>query len=94
MMQRRIVLWALVGLVVAGAWVILSFEIPISPRPVLWELAQLTCPILPVSLAFHFGVKWYWFVASNVAAYALIGLIFESLQFVRHRFQIAPRLLA
>jgi hypothetical protein len=94
MTQRRIGLWALVGFVVAGVWVILSFAIPISRQPVLWGLARLTCPILPISFAFHFGVKWYWFVASSVAAYALIGIIFESLQLLRHRFQAAPRLSA
>jgi hypothetical protein len=90
-MQRRIGLWALVGFIVAGVWVILSFAIPISPQPALWALARLTCPILPISFTFHFGVKWYWFLASNVAAYALIGLIFESLQLLRHRLQVAAR---
>ena len=92
-MQRRIGLWALVGFTVASGWVILSLAIPISPQPVLWGLARLTCPIL-LSLSFHFGVKWYWFVASNVAAYALIGLVFESLLLLRHRLQAAPRVLA
>jgi hypothetical protein len=90
-MQRRIGLWALVGFIVAGVWMILSFAIPISPQPVLWGLAQLTCPILPISDGLHFGVKWYWFLASNVAAYALIGLIVETLQLLRHRFQVASR---
>jgi hypothetical protein len=92
-MQRRIGLGALVGFIVAGAWVILSFAIPISSQPVLWGLVRLTCPILPISLTFHFGVKWNWFVVLDVAAYVLIGFIFESLQLFRHRLQ-APRLLA
>ena len=91
-MQHRIGLWALTGFIVASIWVILSFAIPISPQPTLWGLAQLTCPILPISLAFHFGVKWYWFVVSNVAGYALIGLIFESVRFVR--YQVAARVKA
>jgi hypothetical protein len=93
MMQRRIGLGALVGFIVAGAWVILSFAIPISSQPVLWGLVRLTCPILPISLTFHFGVKWNWFVVLDVAAYVLVGFIFESLQLLRHRLQ-APRLLA
>lgn len=90
-MQRRIGLWALTGFIIAGIWVILSFAIPISPQPVLWGLAQLTCPILPISIVFHFGVKWYWFVASNVAAYALIGLILENLLLLRRHQQLATR---
>jgi hypothetical protein len=93
-MRPRIGLWALVGFIVASVWVILSLAIPISPQPVLWGLARLTCPILPISLTFHFGVKWYWFVASNVAAYVLIGLVFEILHLLRHRLQTAPRLSA
>ena len=93
-MQRRIGLWAQLGFIVAGVWVILSFAIPISPHSVLLGLAESTCPILPISFTFHFGVKWYWFVASNVAAYALIGLCFESLLLLRRRLQVAPRLLA
>ena len=93
-MLRRIRLWALVGFTVASVWTILSLAIPISPQPVLWGLARLTCPILPISLTFHFGVKWYWFVASNVAAYAVIGLVFESLLLLRHRLQAAPQLSA
>jgi hypothetical protein len=51
----------------------------------------LTCPILPISFAFHFGVKWYWFIASNVAAYALIGLMVESLRLFLHRPHVAAR---
>ncbi len=90
-MKRRIELWGLVGFVIAGAWVILSLVIPISPQPVLWGLARLTCPIVSVSLAFHFGVKWYWVLISNFAAYALIGLIIETLRLLRHRLQVAGR---
>lgn len=90
-MSRRIGLWALAGFVVADVWVVLSLAIPISPQPVLWGLVRLTCPILPVSVALHFGVKWYWFVASNVAAYALVGLVVESLRLLRHRFHLAAR---
>ncbi len=90
-MQHRIGVWALVGFIVASVWVILSFALPISPRPVLWGLAQMTCPIVPISLTFHFGVKWYWFLASNVAAYALIGLIVESLRLRLHQLQVAVR---
>lgn len=81
----------MVGFIVAGVWVILSFAIPISPQPVLWGLARLTCPLLPVSLTFHFGMKWYWFLASNVAAYALIGLVFESLRLLQHRLHLHAR---
>ena len=90
-MQRRIGLWSLAGFVIAVFWVVLSFTTSISPQPVLWFLARLTCPIVPVSVAFHFGVKWYWVLASNVGAYALMGLIVESLRLLRHRLPAAAR---
>lgn len=90
-MQRTIGLWSLAGFVIAGFWVVLSFATPISPQPVLWFFARLTCPIVPVSIAFHFGVKWYWVLASNVGAYALMGLIVESLRLLRHRLPAAAR---
>jgi len=78
--KRRIGLWALVGFFVASIWVILNLAIRVYPlHPVLWALARVTCPILPVSLALNFGVKWYWFIASNVAAYALLGPVVEPL---------------
>ena len=90
-MKRRIELWGMGGFIVAGCWVILSLAIPISEQPILWDLARLTCPIVPVSMALHFGVKWYWVIVSNVVAYALIGLMVEALLQSRNRFQAAPR---
>lgn len=83
-MRRRIGLWALVGFIVACAWVILSFAIPISLHPILWGLARLTCPIASISIAFHFPVSWYWSLAANVATYSLMGLTFEGLHYVLH----------
>jgi hypothetical protein len=53
-MRRRIGLWSRVGFIVAGVWVILSFAIPLSPQPVSCGLVRLTCPIVPISFAFHF----------------------------------------
>jgi len=90
-MKRRIVLWGSVGFIVGGCWVILSWAIPISTEPILWSLARLTCPIVPVSMALHFGVKWYWVVLTNVPAYALVGLAVEALMQLRNSFQAAGR---
>src|ERR1700682_2763369 len=75
------------GFIVAGCWVILSLATPISGEPVLWGLARLTCPIVPVGLAFHFGVKWYWVLVANVPTYTMIGLVVEALRESRNRSQ-------
>jgi hypothetical protein len=90
-MKQRIVLWGFVGFIVAGCWVLLSLAIPISAEPILWSLARLTCPIVPVSLLFHFGVKWYWVILSNVLAYALIGLTVDGLRHSLYRLQAHGR---
>jgi hypothetical protein len=66
----------LAGLLVALFWVLLSLAVPISPQPVLWRLAQITCPI---ALFSHFAIKWYWAVVSNGVVYLLVGLFIEAL---------------
>jgi hypothetical protein len=86
-MKQRIALWGFAGLIVAGCWVLLGLAIPPSTEPVLWSLARLTCPIVPVGFLFHFGVRWYWVLLTNVPAYALIGLITEGLRQSRYRLQ-------
>ncbi len=84
-MKNRIELWALVGFIVAVAWVAVSFVIPLSPHRTLVALARVTCPIVPISMVLHFGVTWFWVIASNVVSYALIGLIIEGLRVLLHR---------
>jgi hypothetical protein len=90
-MTRRIALWGFAGFIVAGCWALLGLAIPISTEPILWSLAQLTCPIVPVGFLFHFGVKWYWALLTNVPAYALIGLMVGGLQQSRYRLQTHGR---
>jgi hypothetical protein len=87
-MKRRVALWGLVGFLVAAFWVLLSLAIPMWREPVLLALSRLTCPIVAISLALHFGVKWYWVVMTNVAAYALIGLFIESLRSSHRRLHV------
>lgn len=75
-MKHRLTLWSVAGFLVALSWVLLSLAIPLSTQPLLWKLAQLTCPIV---LFAHFAIKWYWVVLSNVPVYLLLGLTIEGL---------------
>ena len=75
-MKRRLGWWIFAGLVVALSWVLLGLAIPISPQPVLWRLAQITCPI---ALFAHFAIQWYWAVLSNGVVYLLVGLVVEGI---------------
>ena len=75
-MKRRLALWGVVGFVIAISWVVLSMAIPLWSEPILWRLAQVSCPIVFFS---HFAIQWYWVVLSNVPVYLLIGLAVEGL---------------
>lgn len=90
-MKYRIAVWGLVGLLVAAFWMILSVAVPMWREPVLMELARFTCPIVAISWALNFGVKWYWVILTNVAAYALIGLIIETLRSSHRQLHAASR---
>lgn len=82
-MKNRIAGWALAGFLVAGSWAIfalLTGPFLLSSEPILWNLAQITCPIVALGTYLHFGVKLYWVLASNAAVYALIGWFVESLR--------------
>ena len=74
-MRHRLALWAFAGLLVATTWVLLSLAISLWSQPLLWTLAQLSCPIVLFS---HFAIKWYWVVLSNAAVYAVLGATVES----------------
>ena len=82
--MRNILIWTVVGCVVAGFWAIYAAAtIPsssISADPILRAIVGVTCPIAFASFHFHFGVKLYWAVVANAATYALIGLAVESMR--------------
>ncbi len=88
-MKRRVALWGLVGFLVAAFWVLVSLAIPMWREPVLLGIARYTCPIVAISWALNFGVKWYWVILSNVAAYALIGFGIEALRSFRHPQEVS-----
>jgi hypothetical protein len=49
-------------------------------KPLVWNLALLTQPIAWASLHFNFPASIYLVFATNALAYALVGLIIESLR--------------
>jgi hypothetical protein len=81
-MKYRIATWAIVGFLVAGCWALyfanLNKENPIEP--IVYSLSRLTCPIVFVGDYFHFGISLYSVLLANVAIYALLGLIVETLR--------------
>ena len=75
-MKRRLALWGFAGLVVATVWVVLSMAIPLWSEPILWRLAEVSCPIVFFS---RYAIQWYWVVLSNVPVYLLLGFAVEGL---------------
>jgi hypothetical protein len=79
-MKYRIALWAAAGFLVASGWavyfLVASKSFPIEPT--VSGLLRLTCPIAIVGS--HYPVSLYLALAANVATYALVGLVVETLR--------------
>jgi hypothetical protein len=83
-MTRRIVFWAVAGLVVAIAWAVYAMFYP-SPAVAYssgtWTLIEITCPA--AVLGRMMPLKIYWFLLLNAVAYALADCLFKFLRQVR-----------
>jgi tellurite resistance protein TehA-like permease len=79
-MKYRIAIWAAAGFLVASGWAVYFFvrnkDIPIEP--IVSSLIRLSCPIAIVGS--RYPVSLYSAVAANVATYALVGLVVETLR--------------
>jgi hypothetical protein len=76
----RVAMWGTAGFLVASGWavyfIVASKDRPIEP--IVSTLARVTCPIAIIGS--HYPVSLYAAVAANVATYALLGLVVESLR--------------
>jgi hypothetical protein len=81
-MKYRIAIWAAAGFLVASVWavyfLVASKDHPIEP--IVSTLVQLTCPVAVVGLHYHYPVSLYSSLVANVATYALVGLVVETLR--------------
>ena len=81
-MKYRIAIWASGGFLVAWFWgiyfAVRSKDIPIGP--LVNHLSRLTCPIMLMGSYFHSGISLYSVLVTNIAIYALLGLIVETLR--------------
>jgi hypothetical protein len=79
-MTYRIAVWATAGFLVATAWAIyflLASKGQLT-QPIVSTLIQLSCPIAIVGS--HYPVSLSSTLLANVATYALIGLVVETLR--------------
>lgn len=79
-MKYRIAMWATAGFLVAGGWavyfLVASKERPIEP--IVSALVRLTCPV--AIFGSHYPVSLYSVLVANVATYALVGLVVETVR--------------
>jgi len=79
-MKYRIAIWAAAGFLVASGWAV-YFSVASKDRPtesIVFTLLRLTCPVAIVGS--HYPVSIYSALAANVATYALVGLVVETLR--------------
>jgi tellurite resistance protein TehA-like permease len=79
-MKYRIAIWAAAGFLVASGWAVylLLRSKDHLIEPIVSTLIRLTCPVAIVGS--HYPVSLYSALVSNVATYALIGLVVEILR--------------
>jgi hypothetical protein len=79
-MKYRIAMWSAAGFLVASGWAIYFLvrnkDLPIEPM--VFTLVRLSCPIAIVGS--HYPVSLYFALAANVATYALVGLVVETVR--------------
>jgi len=79
-MKKRIAMWAVAGLLVAGFWALYVLATaPYTNERMhdIWVFAGISCPII---FARSFPVSVYQVLIANAATYALIGLVVEALR--------------
>jgi hypothetical protein len=79
-MKYRIAMWAAAGFLVASAWavyfLVASKDHPIEP--IVSTLVRFTCPVAIVGS--HYPVSLFSALAANVATYAVVGLVVETMR--------------
>jgi hypothetical protein len=79
-MKYRIAIWAAAGFLVGSGWAVylLVRSKDHLIEPIVSTLIRLTCPIAVIG--WHYPVSLYTALVANVAMYALVGLVVETLR--------------
>jgi hypothetical protein len=79
-MKYRIAIWATAGFLVASGWAVylLVRSKDHLIEPIVSTLIRLTCPVAIVGSDYH--VSLYAALVANIATYALVGLVVETLR--------------
>jgi hypothetical protein len=79
-MKYRIAMWASAGFLVAAGWAIYLLVASQDHliEPAVSTFIRVTCPVAIIGS--HYPVNLYAALVANVATYALIGLVVETLR--------------
>jgi hypothetical protein len=79
-MKYRIAMWASAGFLVAAGWAIYLLVASQDHliEPAVSTFIRVTCPVAIIGS--HYPVNLYAALVANVATYALIGLLVETLR--------------
>jgi len=83
-MKRRVLLWAITGLLVGCAWVAYAFatfpdvEQPSTINRVIQAFAYSSCPIIAI------GPRFYWVPLVNAVTYAVLGFALGAVRRTRN----------
>jgi hypothetical protein len=79
-MKYRIAIWAAAGFLVASGWAVylLVASKDHVMKPIVSIFVRLTCPVAIVGL--HYPVSLFSALVANVATYALVGVLVETLR--------------
>lgn len=84
-MKCRIAVWAMVGFLIAGLWVLFTvatFPSTSERMRDVWTFVCITCPVAIAGM--HHAISVYETLAANAITYALVGLTVETLRKQRH----------
>jgi len=83
-MKRRIAMWAGVGFLIACAWVVYTFVVPVEflqaslRQPFVLAALYVTCPLSYAGR--YFAIHYWWVPPINAVTYALFSLIVEGVR--------------
>lgn len=79
-MKYRIAVWAAAGFLVAEGWAVYFFATSKDhpTAPIMSTLVHLTCPVAIIGS--YYPVSLYSALVANVATYALVGLVVETIR--------------
>jgi len=77
-MKYRIAMWVIVGFLVAGFWVLLSFATFPHTNERMRDWGAFVIITCPIAIARRYPISLYEVLVANAVTYGMVGLIVET----------------